>query len=163
MIPKSNVHRTEIGLSSHMTKAFFAGSFDPFTIGHADIVERGLVMFDHIVIAVGINPAKTSAEDAEKRVAPIRRLYSGDPRVSILSYSTLTADAAREAGATVLLRSVRNVTDYEYEHDLADVNRRISGLDTVFLTARPELACVSSSLVRELHRFGHDASEFLPE
>lgn len=145
-----------------MKTAFFAGSFNPFTIGHADIVGRGLGLFDRVVIGVGINPAKQTAEDVAERVGEIARLYDDEPRVSVVSYSCLTTDAALEAGATVLLRSVRDVTDFEYERNLADVNRRISGLDTVFLTALPELACVSSSLVRELRRFGRSGEEFLP-
>ncbi len=142
--------------------AFFAGSFNPFTIGHADIVSRGLNLFDRIIIGVGINPAKTTAAQVRDRVKSIEAVYSDEPRVTVISYDTLTADAARRSGATVLLRSVRDVADYEYERNLADINRRISGLDTVFLTARPELACVSSSLVRELRHFGHNADEFLP-
>ena len=142
--------------------AFFAGSFNPFTIGHADIVERGLKLFDSVVIGIGINPAKCNPDEIGERVESIASLYADEPRVSVVSYSDLTADEAIRSGASVLLRSARDVTDFEYERNLADVNRRISGLDTVFLTARPELACVSSSLVRELRHFGRSAEEFLP-
>ncbi len=145
-----------------MVTAFFAGSFNPFTVGHANIVERGLALFDRVVIGVGINPAKTSPADVSARVGEIAALYADEPRVEVVSYSTLTTDAALAAGASVLLRSVRDVTDFEYERNLADVNRRLSGLDTVFLTALPELACVSSSLVRELRHFGRSGAEFLP-
>lgn len=142
--------------------AFFAGSFNPFTIGHADIVERGLKLFDKIIIGVGINPEKQSRSEADDRVESIQRLYKDESRVEVIRYETLTAEAALRSGAIVLLRSVRDLTDYEYERNLADINRRISGLETVILTARPELACISSSMVRELHRFGHPIDEYLP-
>lgn len=145
-----------------MKKAFYAGSFNPFTIGHADIVSRGLDLFDEVIIGVGINPAKISPEDIASRIEPIRDFYEGEPRVRVVSYSTLTTDAAEKEGAEVLLRSVRNVTDFEYERNLADVNRRISGMETIIMTARPELACVSSSLVRELRHFGKSAEEYIP-
>lgn len=141
---------------------YYAGSFDPYTIGHADITERALVLFDRIIIGVGVNMTKTTTEDLERRLAPIRALYAHDSRITVEAYSCLTSEAARAAGATALIRSVRNVKDYEYEQNLADVNRRLSGLETVIFTARPELACVSSSLVRELRAFGLSGDEFLP-
>ena len=141
---------------------YFAGSFNPFTIGHADIVERALRLFDEIVIGVGINIGKCSVEDVEARLKPISDLYEGDPRVKVVTYSSLTVDAAEAAGATALVRSVRNVADYEYESNMADINRRLSGLETVLFMARPELACISSSMVRELARFGHAVEEYLP-
>lgn len=154
-------HRSEEETAKSRT-AFFAGSFNPFTIGHADIVERGLKLFDKIIIGVGINPEKQSRSEADDRVESIQRLYKDESRVEVIRYETLTAEAALRSGAIVLLRSVRDLTDYEYERNLADINRRISGLETVILTARPELACISSSMVRELHRFGHPIDEYLP-
>lgn len=154
-------HRSEEETDKSRT-AFFAGSFNPFTIGHADIVERGLKLFDKIIIGVGINPEKQSRSEADDRVESIQRLYKDESRVEVIRYETLTAEAALRSGAIVLLRSVRDLTDYEYERNLADINRRISGLETVILTARPELACISSSMVRELHRFGHPIDEYLP-
>ncbi len=143
--------------------AFFAGSFDPFTVGHASIVERGLNMFDEIVIGVGINTLKTSVEEAERRATRIIRLYENEPRVIVSTYAGLTVDAARESGASCLLRGVRSVKDFEYERDMADVNRQLSGLETVLLYSLPEQSAVSSSIVRELQAFGKDVSHYLPE
>lgn len=143
--------------------AFFAGSFDPFTIGHASIVERALKIFDIVVIGVGVNSLKTSAVEAERRALSIVRLYEQNPRVRISTYTGLTVDAAHEAGATCLLRGVRSVKDFEYERDLADINRQLSGLETVLLYSLPEYSAVSSSLVRELQAFGKDVSRYLPQ
>lgn len=144
-------------------KAFFAGSFDPFTIGHHSIVSRALAIFDQgVVIGIGYNCHKHCSDDLQLRVDNIRRIYVDEPRVEVVTYSTLTTDAARQAGAGVLLRGARSVKDFEYERDLAEINRRISGLDTVILPAEPQMAVVSSSMVRELLRYGKDVSEFLP-
>lgn len=143
--------------------AFFAGSFDPFTIGHASIVERALKIFDIVVIGVGVNSLKTSAVEAERRALSIVRLYEQNPRVRISTYTGLTVDAAHEAGATCLLRGVRSVKDFEYERDLVDINRQLSGLETVLLYSLPEYSAVSSSLVRELQAFGKDVSRYLPQ
>ncbi|MDE6240114.1 MAG: pantetheine-phosphate adenylyltransferase [Muribaculaceae bacterium] len=143
--------------------AFFAGSFDPFTIGHASIVERALKLFDAVVIGIGINPLKTSEVETGRRAKFIVRLYENDPRVSVLTYTGLTTDAALQAGASCLLRGVRSVKDFEYERDMADINRQLSGLETVLLYSLPEYAAISSSMVRELQTFGKDISRYLPE
>ena len=144
-----------------MRTAVFPGSFNPFTIGHADIVERGLKIFDKIVIAVGYNEQKGMAQMAAIK-ENIERLYAGVENVEVRAYSTLTTELAREIGAQFILRSVRSVKDYEYELQMADVNNRLTGIETVVLFARPELASISSSVVRELMHFGQDVSEFLP-
>lgn len=142
---------------------FFAGSFNPFTVGHASIVERALAQFGAVMIGVGYNVNKPGADDdARGRRDTIARLYAGDSRVSVVVYDTLTGEAARRAGATALVRGVRTVRDFEYERDMADANRRIFGLETVLFFAEPQLSYVSSSLVRELQAFGRDVSEFLP-
>ena len=146
--------------------ALFAGSFNPFTTGHASVVERALDMFDRIVIAVGVNAAKTTEADTGARVEAIRRIYAALPegRIEVLAYSgELTVDLARRVGARWLLRGIRSVRDFEYERDMADINRRIAGLDTVLLFALPELGAVSSSVVRELQAYGTDVSQFLPK
>ena len=145
-----------------MRIALFPGSFRPFTAGHADIVARGLELFDKVIIAIGVNPAKPAA-DAEAAVEAIRALYAAEPRVEVEAYSCLTADFARSCGAAFLLRGVRSVKDFEYERDMADINRRISGIESVILFSRPELAAVSSSVVRELESYGHDVTQFLAE
>ena len=142
--------------------AFYAGSFDPFTTGHKSIVDRALPLFGKVVIGIGVNTAKRGWQPVEERLGAIRAIYAGEPRVEVVAYSGLTCDAARAAGAAVLLRGVRSCADFEYERNIADVNRNISGLESVFILAQPALACVSSSLVRELAAFGHDYSQYIP-
>ncbi len=141
---------------------FFAGSFDPFTIGHRDIVERALTMFGRVVIGVGYNIKKQGHRPVEERVEAIRRVFEDDDRIVVTSYSGLTAEAARAAGAHSLLRGVRDIRDFEFERTMADVNRRLFGIDTVLLVADPTLSSVSSSMVRELEANGCDVSRFLP-
>lgn len=143
--------------------ALFPGTFDPFTAGHAAVVERGLALFDEIVVAVGENSAKSPMLGAEERVERIARLYAGESRVRCAAYTGLTADFARKTGARFLLRGVRSVRDFEYERDMADINRRIAGLETVLLCSEPSLAALSSGVVRELAAYGCDVTEFLPE
>lgn len=146
-----------------MATAFFAGSFNPFTRGHASIVARALPLFDSIIIGIGVNAEKPdSADEGESRAEAIRALYAEEPRVRVVVYDTLTVDAARRAGATVLLRGVRSVADFEYERTMAALNRRIGDMETLLLFAEPDLECVSSSIVRELQSYGHDVSDFLP-
>lgn len=143
--------------------ALFPGSFRPFTRGHYSIVERGLQLFDRVVIAVGINIDKDpEGVGAAAAVQSISALYVEEPRVEVVSYTGLTVDAARDCGAQFLLRGVRSAKDFEYERDMADVNRKLSGIETVLLYSLPDLAAVSSSVVRELERFGADTSAFLP-
>ncbi len=142
--------------------AVFPGSFNPFTVGHADIVRRGLELFDRIIIAVGINTAKHS-DGGETSLEPIRRLYAGNSRVEVASYSGLTVDFAAACGARFLLRGVRSVKDFEYERDMAEINRQLSGIESVLLFSKPGYAAVSSSVVRELRAFGRDVDIFLPK
>ena len=141
--------------------ALFPGSFRPFTAGHADILARGLDLFDRIIIGVGVTAAKSPA-DTEASLEPIRRLYAAEPRVEVRAYSCLTVDFAAQCGARFLLRGVRNVRDFEYERDLADINRQLSGIESVILFSSPVLSAVSSSVVRELQSYGHDVTPFLP-
>ena len=143
-------------------KAIITGSFDPFTIGHDDIVRRTLRLFDNVLIGVGVNERKTYRQSTEERIDAIRRIYAEEPRVEVKSYSDLTVDFARREGADVIVKGVRSVKDFEYEREQADINRRISGIDTLLLFADPSLASISSSMVRELEHFGRDISEFLP-
>lgn len=145
-----------------MRTALFPGSFDPFTIGHKDIADRALKIFDHLVIAIGYNIRKASADSVAERVKAIESVYAGDARVSVKAYTGLTVDFARGIGAGFIVRGLREVKDFEYERNLADTNGAISDIETVFLTARPELGFVSSSMVRELTAYGYDASRFLP-
>lgn len=140
--------------------AIFPGTFNPFTIGHRSILERGLEIFDRIVIAVGRNINKPE-EDTEKRIRQIRNSVGDDPRVEVISYTGLTASLAQSVGACAILRGVRNIADFEYERNLADVNKNILGVETVFLLALPHYAYISSSMVRELEENGHDISPLL--
>lgn len=141
--------------------ALFPGSFNPFTPGHADIVRRGLELFDYIIIGVGVNCHKPEA-DVEASLAPIRHLYASEPRVRVEAYSELTVRFAQRVGARFLLRGVRSVKDFEYERDLAQVNRQLSGIDSVILFSDPTLAAWSSSVIRELQAFGEDIDPYLP-
>ncbi|WP_018910825.1 pantetheine-phosphate adenylyltransferase [Prevotella veroralis] len=146
-----------------MNKGLFVGSFDPFTIGHASIVRRALPLFDHIIIGVGVNERKKYMLDAEERVMRIKRLYADEPKIEVKAYSDLTIDFARREQATYIIKGVRSVKDFEYEREQADVNRLLSGVETIFLYAEPQLSSISSTMVRELQHFGRDISEFLPK
>lgn len=145
-----------------MNILLFPGTFDPFTIGHASIVERALPLCDRMVIAIGYNPSKCSADCATERVSQIAALYADNPKVKVIAYDGLTVDACRREGATWMLRGVRSVADYEYERNLADINRAISGIETILLYSLPELSYISSSMVRELASHGHDISKYIP-
>lgn len=140
----------------------FAGTFDPYTRGHHALVERALSMFDKVVVAVGRNLGKNCMFSLEERVSAIEKVYAGNDRVSVAVYDTLTMDFARSVGAVALLRGVRSVKDFEYERDIADINLRLGGMDTVLLISEPEYASVSSSVVRELMKYGKDVSALLP-
>ena len=142
--------------------ALFAGTFDPFTKGHHALIKRALPLFDKIIIAIGNNSEKKCMFTIEERVAAIEKLYTEESRVEVKVYNCLTVDFAREIGATALLRGVRSIKDFEYERELADINLKIGGIDTVLLISEAEHASVSSSVVRELIKYGKDVSQFLP-
>lgn len=143
--------------------AVFVGSFDPFTIGHADIVSRALVQFDKVIIGMGINEKKTYMFDRAEELKRIRQYYAGNPRVEVRSFSDFTIDFAKLCHATAIVKGVRSVKDFEYEREQADINLAIGNVDTVLFFCRPELASVSSSLVRTFKTFGKDYSMFLPK
>lgn len=143
--------------------AVFPGSFDPFTIGHASIVERALPMFSHVVVGVGRNAGKHALYSPEERVERIRRLYADEPRISVESYDDLTIDLAKRCGAHFILRGLRSVKDFEYERDVAAMNLRLGGVETVMLFCEDRYSCISSSVVRELISYGKDVSDFLPK
>lgn len=142
--------------------ALFPGTFDPFTIGHKSLVERGLTCVDEIVIAIGINEKKKTYYTLEQRIEAIRRLYADEPRVRVISYSGLTVDVAQREKARFILRGIRSVIDFEYEKSIADVNRQLTGIETLLLFTEPAYAHISSSVVRELLHFGKDVSQFIP-
>ena len=144
--------------------ALFQGSFDPFTAGHESIVERALAIFDKVVVAVVHNISKPGFLPVKRRVELIENAFAGEPRVSVVTSQGLTVDLAKETGATCLLRGVRTVQDFEYEMNMAAANRQLSGgkLETVLLYTLPQLAHVSSSLVRELVRFNKPVDSLMP-
>lgn len=142
-------------------KLFFPGSFDPFTIGHADLVERALKLGAEVVIAIGVNEDKRPMFSVRQRFEAIRAFYKGNPQVSVIEYKGLTVDAVRENGCDAILRGIRSVTDYDKERNLADINRSIDGVETVILVSSAVMQHVSSSLVRELISFGRPVDEFV--
>ena len=142
--------------------AFFPGSFDPFTKGHQNIVERALPLFDRLVIGIGRNTTKQTLYTPEERQQQIAALFANEPRIEVRIYDVLTVDFAKSVGAQYVLRGVRTMADFEYERTIADVNKRLAGLETVLLFADADTASISSSLVRELKAFGKDVTDFLP-
>lgn len=143
------------------TTAVFPGSFNPFTIGHKSIVDRALGIFDRVVVAVGHNIDKPG-DDTARRIEAIRRALRDNSRVEVTSYSGLTAEFVKRIEASAILRGVRNIADFEYERNLADVNKEILGVETVLMFSLPEYSYISSSMVRELAANGHDVSSLLP-
>ena len=144
--------------------ALFPGSFDPFTKGHEDIVLRGLQLFDEIIIAIGYNSQKSTRYfDVDAMAGYIEQTFRTHPNIKILKFSELTAEFARKNGARFLLRGLRNTTDFEYENSISQINRKLyEDMESVFLITTPHLAWISSSIIREVHRYGGDVSEFLP-
>ena len=144
--------------------AIFPGSFDPFTKGHEAVVEEALKLFDRVVVAIGHNTQKRGCLSVEARKILIERVYCDEPRVEVTTYTTLTGDEARRVGAIAMIRSVRNMADFDYERTIANANRALYGdLSTVIVLVPVEVEHISSSLVRELHAFGRDVEPLLPE
>ncbi|MEN9385315.1 MAG: Pantetheine-phosphate adenylyltransferase [Bacteroidota bacterium] len=142
--------------------AFFPGSFDPFTKGHEDIVLRALTLFDEIVIGIGQNSNKNRYFNLEKMKGYIESTFAGKP-VRVVTYQNLTANVAKEVGAKFIIRGLRNTTDFEYENSISQVNRHINEeLETVFLITSPHLAPISSTIIRDLHRYGSKIDQYLP-
>ncbi len=142
--------------------AIFPGSFDPFTRGHESIVRRALPLFDKLYIAIGVNGDKRSFMTMEQRQAWIERVFKEDPRIQVITYTGMTVDVAREVGAQFIVRGVRLIQDFENEKHLAEVNRDLTGIETILLYTLPEDSHISSSIVRELARYGQDVSAYLP-
>ena len=143
--------------------AIFPGSFDPFTIGHKNIVDRALEsVTDEVIVAIGINYEKKYMFSLEERLQAIREVYKDEPRVRVESYEGLTTDFAKRVGGHFLLKGMRSVKDYEYERDMAEVNRRLTGIETVLLFTDAQYSSVSSSIVRELISYHQDVKDYLP-
>ena len=143
--------------------ALFPGSFDPITLGHVDIIERAVPLFDEIKIAVGTNSAKNYLFSLEQRVQWIEQTFAHEPKVSVITYEGLTVDFAREQGVQFLLRGLRNPADFEFEKAIAQANREmVPDLETVFLLTSARYAYISSSIVREVYNHGGDFRKFVP-
>lgn len=144
--------------------AVFPGSFDPFTMGHHDIVLRSLNLFDEVIIGVGYNSTKKNRYfDIDLMVSKIQGVYQGDDRVKVVVYNELTSTLAKKYEAQFLVRGLRNTTDFEYENTISQMNRYLNPeLETVFLITSPQYAAISSTVIREVHRYGGDVNEFLP-
>lgn len=141
--------------------ALFAGTFNPFTLGHKSIADRALKLCDRLVIGFGYNIGKPDS-NLDSNMRSVMRIYEDDSRVEVRNYTGLTVDFARECGADFLVRGVRGSSDFEFESNLAEINLRLSGIETVILVSLPEFSFISSSMVRELKAYGHDVSKFLP-
>lgn len=144
--------------------AIFPGSFDPFTMGHHDIVLRSLNLFDEVIVSIGYNSSKKNRYfDVDLMVSKIQGVYTDEPRVQVVVYNELTSTLAKKYHAQFLIRGLRNTTDFEYENTISQMNRYLNPeLETVFLITSPQYAAISSTVIREVHRYGGDVSEFLP-
>jgi pantetheine-phosphate adenylyltransferase len=150
-------------MTQHGARALFPASFDPITNGHLDIVRRALRVFDHLVVAVAVNVAKDATFDLAERIEMLEHVLGDERRVSIISFDGLTVDFAREVGANVVIRGVRAMSDFEYEFEMALMNKHLNpDVETVFMMPSQAYLYVSSSRLKELVRFGRDVEEFLP-
>jgi pantetheine-phosphate adenylyltransferase len=144
--------------------AVFAGSFDPFTVGHESVVRRGLFLFDKVIIAVGFNQEKKQFFTIEQRMAMIGDVFEDEPRVSVDKYSGLTVEYCRRVGVKYLLRGIRTAADFEFERAIAQLNKNMyPEIESVFLLTLPEHTPITSTIVRDIIRFKGDASKFLPK
>ena len=144
-------------------RAVFPGAFDPFTLGHLDVVHRGAPLFGELVVAVGENPAKEHFFPLNERLDMIKQLVADVPNVRVDSYDCLTVEYVRQIKADVILRGIRTLSDYHYEFTLALTNRSVAGVETMFIMSSEKYAHLSSSLIREVATLGGDISAFLPE
>lgn len=146
-----------------MKIAICPGSFDPVTVGHVDIIRRAVKMFDHVIVAVMVNPSKHPAFTLEEREGLLTRALKGMPKIEIVGFDGLLADYARERNATAIVKGLRAVSDFEYEFQMALTNKKLNPeLETVFLTTTAENMYLSSSIVKQIAMFGGDISDFVP-
>ena len=147
-----------------MRICLFPGTFDPLTLGHVDIIDRALPLFDKIVVGIGSNIAKGPMFSTEQRLQWIKEIYAKEPKVEGTAYDGLTVEYCKKIGAHFILRGIRYVSDFEYEKTIADANRTLDrSIETIFLTGEPKYTSVASTIVRDIIRNGGDASHFLPK
>ncbi len=146
-----------------MKRAIFPGSFDPITLGHVDIINRSVDLFDEIIIAIGLNYEKKYLFNIEQRVQFIKDTFAGNPKIKVQTYEGLTIHYCQEIGADYILRGLRNPADFEFEKAIAQTNRNLSGIETVFLLTSANTAFISSSIVRDVYRHGGDISSLVPD
>ncbi|SHK47014.1 Phosphopantetheine adenylyltransferase [Reichenbachiella agariperforans] len=143
--------------------ALFPGSFDPFTRGHEDIIRRAMGLFDEVIVAIGHNSKKQRYFEIDFMIERIESVFADTDKVKVITYNELTASLAKKHGARYLLRGLRNTTDFEYENSISQVNRYLNAsLETVFLITSPEYAHISSTIIREVHKYEGDISPFVP-
>ncbi len=146
-----------------MRICLFPGTFDPVTLGHVDIINRALPLFDKVVVGIGVNVSKSPMFTPEQRVQWLHDIYKDEPRVESVMYDGLTIDFCKKIGAKFILRGIRYVSDFEYEKTIADANRILDKqIETIFLTGEPKYTSIASTIVRDILRNGGDASFFLP-
>lgn len=146
-----------------MRRAVFPGSFDPITLGHYDIITRGLTLFDELIIAIGINAEKKYMFTLEERVHFIKEAFKNEPRIKVMTYKGLTVEFCRKTGSQFILRGLRNPADFEFEKAIAHTNRKLSEIETVFLLTSSGKSYISSSIVRDVIRNGGDYSGLVPD
>ena len=147
-----------------MRTCLFPGTFDPVTLGHIDIIDRALPLFDKFIIGIGRNSSKESMFSEEKRIYWLKEIYKNNPKVDVFAYDGLTVNCCKTVGANFILRGIRYVNDFEYEKAIADMNRSLDhNIETIFLTCLPQFTSIASTLVRDVIRNGGDVSQFLPK
>ena len=146
-----------------MRRAIFPGSFDPITLGHVDIVNRALPLFDEIIIAIGVNSDKKYMFSLEKRIHFIKENYKNEPKIKVETYSGLTTEYCEKVNADFILRGLRNPADFEFEKAIAQTNRKLSNIETIFLLTSADTSFISSSIVRDVYSHGGDISGFVPK
>lgn len=146
-----------------MRKAIFPGSFDPITVGHVDVITRGAALFDELVIAVGTNTTKNYTFTVDQRIQFIKDTFKNHSNISVQKYTGLTVDYCKQINAAFILRGLRNPADFQFEESIAQANKKLSGIDTVFLLTDPSLSFISSSIVRDIMKNNGNYSAFVPK
>lgn len=159
----SLTNNKEIPALSGIKRAIFPGSFDPITLGHSDIIKRGVTLFDEIIVAIGINAEKNYMFSLEERVKFIEDTFADEPKIKVVTYKGLTVDLCKEIGVEFILRGLRNPADFEFEKAIAHTNRDLAPIETVFLLTSAQTSYIASSIVRDVIRNNGDYTKLVPE